>query len=120
MSLQHVSKKTISTFGIAFIVLILAACGSDGPTDRNFSIEFANGEPVAGVETFTANQGDTINIALSTDEAATFHIHGYDLEFEVEAGGIATPVELLADATGRFAIEIEELEQDVAFLEILP
>ncbi len=119
MSLQHVSKKTISTFGIAFIVLILAACGSDGPTDRNFSIEFANGEPGAGVETFTANQGDTINIALSTDEAATFHLHGYDLEFEVEAGS-KDSMELLADATGRFAIEIEELEQDVAFLEILP
>ena len=119
MSLQHVSKKTISTFGIAFIVLILAACGRDGPTDRNFSIEFANGEPVGGVERFTANQGDNIVIDLSTDEAATFHLHGYDIEFEVEAGS-KDSIELLADATGRFAIEIEELEQDVAFLEIRP
>jgi hypothetical protein len=119
MSLQHVSKKTISTFVIALIALILAACGGDGPTDRNFSIEFANGEPVGGVETFTANQGDTVIIGLSSDEAATFHIHGYDLEFEIEAGS-KDSIELLADATGRFAIEIEELEQDVAFLEIRP
>ena len=73
MGPQRIPPKTISTFVIAFIVLILAACGGDGPTDRNFSIEFANGEPVAGVETFIANQGDTINIALSTDQAATFH-----------------------------------------------
>ncbi|MCX8251972.1 MAG: hypothetical protein OTJ98_08995 [Dehalococcoidia bacterium] len=119
MRMQLVPEKTISTLAIAFTVLILVACSSDGPTDRNFSIEFANGEPVGGVERFTANQGDTINIDLSTDESATFHIHGYDLEFEVEAGS-KDSIELLADATGRFAIEIEELEQDVAFLEIRP
>jgi hypothetical protein len=119
MSLQRIPKSTISIFVIAITALILAACGSDGPTERNFSIEFANGEPVGGVETFTANQGDTVNIGLSTDEMATFHLHGYDLEFEIESGGNDS-IELLADATGRFAIEIEELEQDVAFLEIRP
>jgi len=119
MSMHLVFEKTISTLAIAFTFLILAACGSEGPTDRNFSIEFANGEPVGGVERFTADQGDTIVIDLSTDEAATFHIHGYDIEFAVEAGDKAS-MELLADATGRFAIEIEESHQNVAFLEIRP
>jgi hypothetical protein len=49
-------------------------------------------------------QGETVDIVWTSDEAATLHLHGYNIETRVAAGAKAT-MRFLARATGRFPVE---------------
>lgn len=70
-------------------------------------------------------QGDLVELRWSSDEQTTVHLHGYDLEIEVPAGGEAT-MRFLARATGRFPIETHgigadhRLEITLLYLEVHP
>ena len=52
----------------------------------------------------SVSQGDHVNLRITSDEPLEFHLHGYDLEKELEAN---EPGELSFDATnaGRFGME---------------
>ena len=100
--------------------LAMTSCGGDDePTTRAFSLEIRGGSPLGGATIFEAKQGDTITIDISTNEDAEIHLHGYDIEVEVGADETKT-MEILADVTGRFLIEEEATESNLAFLEISP
>lgn len=101
------------------LMLLAAACGSGGPQERSFSIEIRNGNPVDGASTLRVKQGDTVKLKLKSDADATFHLHGYDIKVEVEPSKEGE-MSLEANATGRFAIEIEKTEVEVAYLEVQP
>jgi hypothetical protein len=70
-------------------------------------------------------QGDLVELRWSSDEQATVHLHGYDIEIEVPAGGEA-PMRFLARATGRCPIETHgigadhHLEITLLYLEVHP
>ena len=53
--------------------------------------------------------GDRVRFRISSDSPPEFHLHGYDLEEEVEPG---EPAELSFEAatTGRFEIEDHDTE----------
>lgn len=44
----------------------------------------------------SVNEGDQVTLAITSDEPLDFHLHGYDLETEVEP---SEPAELSFDAT---------------------
>jgi len=50
--------------------------------------------------------GDGVTLAITSDRARDFHLHGYDLERQLEPG-VATTLTFPATLTGRFAIEDE-------------
>jgi hypothetical protein len=54
--------------------------------------------------TIRVNQGDTVEIVWSSDEPATLHLHGYNVETLLLPGGKAS-MRFLARAAGRFAVE---------------
>ncbi len=60
------------------------------------------------------DQGDTVRIVLTSDQADEVHVHGYDLEEPVRAGGTAT-VEFIADQTGSFEVEAHVLDPPLLF-----
>jgi hypothetical protein len=48
-------------------------------------------------------QGEKVELVWTTDESASLHLHGYDIEFNVTPLA-PTPVAFIAHATGRFPV----------------
>lgn len=54
------------------------------------TIVVKGGEPVGGILTLSYNEGDRIRFKVESDTSDEVHVHGYDIEKEVEAGGSVT------------------------------
>ena len=93
---------------VAFAAMAFAACRSSEPQDVSFDLTVQDRALTAETTTFVATQGDTVTLNLSVDEDVRFHLHGYELLQEVEAGATGT-ITFEADATGLFAIEMHVL-----------
>ena len=126
-------------FFVLLTSLTFAACGSGAPQALEVAVEI--GEEKMSPEAVRVKQGDTVTLKISAEEPGEFHLHGYDLEVDVEPAEGADMV-FVADATGRFRITFhhqeegedhqpssegtteakdgEEEEKDVGFLEVLP
>ena len=70
-------------------------------------------------EEISVSEGDRVNLRISADEPFEFHLHGYDLEEEVEP---EEPAELSFDATttGRFEIENHDTDAVLGVLLVQP
>ena len=64
-------------------------------------------------------EGDRVNLPLTSDEPVEVHLHGYDLEREIEAGETTT-LSFEADLTGRFEIEDHESEEVLGVFFVQP
>ena len=67
----------------------------------------------------TVTEGDQVVLRLSTDSPLEVHVHGYDLEREVEPDEPAR-LSFEADLTGRFEIEAHETERELGTLVVEP
>jgi heme/copper-type cytochrome/quinol oxidase subunit 2 len=67
----------------------------------------------------SVTEGDQVNLRITSDHPVEFHLHGYDLEEEVEPG---EPTELSFEATmtGRFAIEDHDTDTELGTLLVQP
>ena len=67
----------------------------------------------------SVTEGDQVNLQITSDHPIAFHLHGYDLEEEVEPG---EPGELSFEATmtGRFPIEDHDTEVELSTLLVQP
>ena len=67
----------------------------------------------------SVNEGDHVTFRITSGSPLAFHLHGYDLEQEVEAD---EPVDLSFDATmtGRFAIEDHNTDTELGTLLVQP
>ena len=85
------------------------------------SIEVRGGEPVGGVEEIEVTKGDEVRLQVSSDMTGEVHVHGYEIEKEVEAGGKVT-VAFPADIDGKFEIELhlDGSEAQIAELTVQP
>jgi heme/copper-type cytochrome/quinol oxidase subunit 2 len=88
-----------------------------GPRDRTFDVSIKDGE--MSPEEISVTQGDTVALRVSTDEPTELHVHGYDVEQEVEPGREAE-IDFEANLTGRFEIEDHESEKDLGVLQVRP
>src|SRR5919199_3774871 len=82
--------------------------GSTSPEaqQKNFELAIKGGNSMSPNQ-IGVNEGDHVNLMITSDEPLEFHLHGYDLAKDLEAG---EPTELSFDATitGRFEIENEQ------------
>jgi hypothetical protein len=88
-----------------------------GPQDQTFDVSIESGR--MSPEEISVNQGDTVTLRVSTDEPTELHVHGYDVEQEVEPGREAE-IDFEADLTGRFEIEDHESEKELGVLQVRP
>ena len=67
----------------------------------------------------SVSEGDRVRLRITSDEPLEFHLHGYDLAKDVEAG---EPAELPFDATitGRFEMENEQTHEELGTLLVQP
>lgn len=83
------------------------------------TIVVRNGEPVGGVQELEYNAGDDIRFRVSSNQADEVHVHGYDVEEEIPAGGSAT-LAFPADIEGIFEVELHGSETQIAELRVNP
>ena len=110
---------------IAVIVLILGGLflvlrpdnPSGVPRDRTFDVSI-EGDEMSPAE-ISVNEGDRVTLRVSSDEPMELHLHGYDVEQEVEPGEKAR-LHFEADITGRFEIEDHESESELGVLQVRP
>jgi hypothetical protein len=110
---------------IAVIILILGGLffllrpdtPAAGPRERTFDLSIKGSE--MNPSDISVRKGDRVTFRISTDKPMEFHMHGYDLEREVEPGQPAK-LHFKADLTGRFEIEDHESERDLGVLQVRP
>ena len=83
------------------------------------TITIEDGKPVGGVEEIELDKGDQLKFRVESDEDHEIHLHGYDIEKEVEAGGQVT-FDATADIDGLFEAEIEDLKEPIAEIRVNP
>jgi heme/copper-type cytochrome/quinol oxidase subunit 2 len=87
------------------------------PREQTFDLAIQNGTMTPSE--ISVSEGDPVTFRITSDRTLEFHLHGYDLEEEVEAN---QPAELAFDATmtGRFAIEDHDTEAELGTLLVQP
>ena len=85
-----------------------------GPQERTFEVSIADGE--MSPEEVSAREGDRLTLSIESDEPVELHVHGYDIEREVEPG-VTAEISFEAELTGRFEIENHETEKALGELQ---
>ena len=87
------------------------------PRDRTFEVSIEDGE-MSPAE-ISVDEDDHVTLRVSSDKLMELHLHGYDVEREVEPGETAK-LRFEADITGRFEIEDHESEKELGTLQVRP
>jgi hypothetical protein len=66
-----------------------------------------DGEPVGGVAELEFRRGERVEFAIRTDADDEIHVHGYDINRDVEAGE-RTRVDFPAELDGVFEVELHD------------
>src|SRR6476619_5428868 len=78
--------------------------GQPAPAPDSFKVQIKDEKPVGGAQNFKVKKGDNVTIVVSSDAHDVIHLHGYDIEKDVEAGKPAT-FKFTADIEGIFEME---------------
>ena len=108
---------------LILMLLVLVALGAlfavlrpdepGGPTAdalRERTIQLAVEDGAMSPDEVEVGEGDRVKLLLTSDELIEVHLHGYDLEREIEPGKTIT-LSFEADLTRRFEIEDHESEE---------
>ncbi|WP_139150810.1 hypothetical protein [Halofilum ochraceum] len=115
---------------LRWLGVVMLALGLSGPWPGtanvaigapSFEVVLQDGGSREENRTLSAKAGDTVAIRFRSDQAVTLHLHGYDRELRVPAGGAAT-MRFDAAIPGRFPIELHggHGHGTIVYLEILP
>jgi hypothetical protein len=137
------AKRALALVLAVFAVVGVAACGSDDDsssgetntgtitTNKEATTEEAskkptvptivvrNGAPVGGVQELEYSAGDEIRFRVNSNQADEVHVHGYDVEEKIPAGGSGT-LAFPADIEGIFEVELHGSETQIAELRVNP
>ena len=103
---MKLARRHTLLLGLALVLTsVMAACGGGGPQEMKFELEIRELSLVQEESVLRVHQGDMVTMVITADEHIGFHLHGYDLELEVEPGEPVT-LEFTADATGSFSFTI--------------
>ena len=92
---------------VVAIVIAASGGGSDsGNSNANevHRIQIKGGKPDGGVQNFKVKKGDRVKIVVSADAHDVIHLHGYNIEKDIEPGKPAT-FKFTAGIEGIFEIE---------------
>jgi hypothetical protein len=90
---------------------------SGAPKNRTFDVSIKGGE--MSPDEISVHKDDTVTLRVNTDKPLELHVHGYDVEREVEPGQEAK-LHFKADLTGRFEVEDHESEKELGTLQVRP
>ena len=76
-------------------------------------------EPVTGVEKLEYSAGEQVEFKVKSNTATEVHIHGYEIEKKVPAGG-TVKVSFPAELEGIYEVEVHPAEEQIAELRVNP
>jgi hypothetical protein len=113
----------------AVVLFILLQGGSsdssDGTSTKGGSavplIHLKGGEPVGGIQDLEVTAGDPVRFRVTSDIEGEVHVHGYDYEKPIKAGG-SVSFDFPAKLEGVFEIELHHGggENEIAGLKVEP
>ncbi len=83
------------------------------------TITVEDGKPRGGVAKLRFSKGDRVRFIVQSDAAHEIHVHGYDVKRDVAAGRSVT-LSFKATIEGRFEVELEDVGEQIAQLEVRP
>lgn len=110
------TRRALLLVASSLVVLagLVAGCGGgssaspdEKPDVKALEVEVSDGTVTPNAERVEVPVGTTVEFTVTSDTADMLHVHGYDKEVDVEPGKPAT-LELVADKTGRFEVELHE------------
>ncbi len=94
---------------LALTLAAAAACGGGGPEQLEIAVKL-EGDKLSP-ETIQVGQRDTVTLKIEPDRPGEIHLHGYDIEKDLEAKQV-TEMVFVANATGRFRITFHAAEEE--------
>jgi hypothetical protein len=88
----------------AALALVVAAPPA-GAEALAFEFAVVNGAVPPNVRVVRVKEGDAVTLRFRSDKALVLHLHGYEIETRVAAGGTAT-MTFTARLTGRFPVHV--------------
>jgi hypothetical protein len=139
---SHASRAAIGVALVAVaVVLFIVLSGSDdddgsaerapevatatteapAPAPPPPTIRVRDGAPVGGVQELAADSGERVRFRVVSDTAGEVHVHGYDTEKPIEAGG-SVSFDFPAELEGGYEIELHHGggESQIAELRVQP
>jgi len=115
-----------TAWGALAAVTAVASASSGRAEEPAFALTVRS-QPPAQPVVFRVRKDDAVMVALSSEIAAEIHLHGYNLEARLAAGGTAT-WRFAARATGRYPINVHRPGETaghrhappLAYLEVRP
>jgi hypothetical protein len=89
--------------------------GGEATTAVFPTVVVEDGEPVGGIRTLTYKEGDQIRFKVKSDTSDEVHVHGYDIEKQVKAGG-SVSFDFPATIEGGFEAEMHHGGQIVELI----
>ena len=86
-------------------------------TPPTASIVVEDGQPVGGVQEVEVSKGDRVALQVGSDQAGEVHVHGYEIDKPLKAGG-SVLVTFPARIDGVFEIELHLDSGDVEIAEL--
>ena len=101
--MRRVSFLVMGMAGVG--LLLVAACSGSAPETVEFNLDIRDRTLDQDSPVIRVKNGDTVVLLITSDEAGTLHLHGYDLEDELGEEGV-TRMEFVANLEGRFAMAV--------------
>ena len=89
------------------------------PSRTRIAIAVRNGSVVGGLRQATVKQGMPVELVVTADASDEVHLHGYDLMRDV-APGAPAHLSFTATTPGRFEVELESRELEIAEITVEP
>jgi hypothetical protein len=107
---------------IAVIVvayLLISGGSSDDKSGGSTTVTVVDARPEGGIKKLSFKKGDQVQFKVVSDTADEIHVHGYDLMKDVPKGG-SVSFSFKGSIEGRFVVELEDHEQQIAELDVTP
>ncbi|MDP6573241.1 MAG: hypothetical protein QGI63_04710 [Rhodospirillales bacterium] len=106
----RIMMDNLRAIGSGVLLLVMTGVGgfslsAADPVVRTFEVNIDHGHVAEGMRTMKVKQGDMVRIRITSDEAVSLHLHGYDIEKAVKPGSVAE-FSFEAYAAGRFPINV--------------
>lgn len=86
---------------------------------KKFNLSLKGKKLVSGPEILQVNQGDQVEITITSDQPEELHLHGYDKSVEFQKDLPAT-LSFTANISGHFEYELENVGIEIGALEVQP
>jgi hypothetical protein len=86
------------------LLALLSASTTADAAEVTFALRIQNGRVPESMRLIRVKRNDLVKLKWSTDKPMSIHLHGYDIEKQVNPGA-ETEMTFMARATGRFTVE---------------